>query len=302
MSHRSALHLLRRPFQGMFSKSVAQALYFFLGTPFISCLEFDMDTSIQSVKNPRIIAAAKLKQTSERKKSGLFLIEGTHAIQEVLATQWPIDSVFMTEPWHQQHCELATFLSKTATCFLVPNEVLCKVAHSETPDGVIAIGKEGALINKASPMQINLAIALEQVQDPGNLGASIRSSVASGADGVFLGEGCVDPTSPKVLRASVGQWFRQPPRRVSLPTWIKNCQLSGVKVYGAAAHGTCYWDLDFRGPTIFVLGNEGAGLSQETLGMVDGVVAVPMQPGVESLNVAMTATLLLYEARRQRSQ
>ena len=261
-----------------------------------------MDTSIQSVKNPRIIAAAKLKQSNERKKSGLFLIEGTHAIQEALATHWPIDSVFITEVWYQQHRDLFSVLSKTANCFLVPNEVLSKVAHSETPDGVIAIGKDGGLIEKATSKQLNLAIGLEQVQDPGNLGASIRSSVASGADGVFLGEGCVDPTSPKVLRASVGQWFRQPPRRVSLPTWLKNCQSSGAKVYGAAASGVCYWDLDFRGPTIFVLGNEGAGLSQETLGMVDGVVAVPMQPGVESLNVAMTATLLLYEARRQRLQ
>jgi TrmH family RNA methyltransferase len=260
-----------------------------------------MDTSIQSVKNPRIIAAAKLKQTSERRKSGLFLIEGTHAIQEVLATKWPIDSVFMTEVWHQQHRELFPVLSKFANCFLVPDEVLRKIAHSETPDGVIAIGKDGALIDKASLKQIDLAIGLEQVQDPGNLGAVIRSSVASGANGVFLGEGCVDPTSPKVLRASVGQWFRQPPRRVALPTWVENCKSAGVKVYGAAAHGTCYWDLDFRGPTIFVLGNEGAGLSQEILEMVDGVVAVPMQPGVESLNVAMTATLLLYEARRQRS-
>lgn len=260
-----------------------------------------MDTSIQSVKNPRIVAAAKLKQTSERKKSGLFLIEGTHAIQESLATRWPLDSVLMTEIWLQQHADLYQHLSKHTQCFLVPDEVLRKVAHSETPDGVIAVGKDRASVHQTATNQISLAIALEQVQDPGNLGAAIRSSVASGSDGLFLGDGCVDPTSPKVLRSSVGQWFRQPPRRVSLPVWIKNCQAAGVKVYGAAANGTRYWDLDFRGPTIFVLGNEGSGLSQELLGMVDGVVAVPMQPGVESLNVAMTATLLLYEARRQRS-
>lgn len=260
-----------------------------------------MDTSIQSVKNPRIVAAAKLKQTSERRKSGLFLIEGTHAIQEVLATLWPIDSVLMTETWYRQHANLYHGLSKQAQCFLVPDEVLRKVAHSETPDGVIALGKDGGLVHRASTNKISLAIGLEHVQDPGNLGAAIRSSVASGSDGVFLGEGCVDPTSPKVLRSSVGQWFRQPPRRVVLPAWIQNCQSAGIKVYGAAAHGNCYWDLDFRGPTIFLLGNEGSGLSPETLGIVDGVVAVPMQPGVESLNVAMTATLLLYEARRQRT-
>ncbi|MFN7290726.1 MAG: TrmH family RNA methyltransferase [Pirellula sp.] len=261
-----------------------------------------MDTSIQSVKNPRIIAAAKLKQTSERKKTGLFLIEGTHAIQEICATQWPIDSVFITETWCQNHRDLSDVLSKLANCFLVPDDVLRKVAHSETPDGVIAIGKYGALGDPISPKQLSLAIALEQVQDPGNLGAVIRSSVASGSDGVFLGEGCVDPTSPKVLRASVGQWFRQPPSRVSLPTWIEHCRRSGAKVYGAAANGTCYWNLDFRGPTVFVLGNEGAGLSRDILGMVDEIVAVPMETGVESLNVAMTATLLLYEARRQRSR
>lgn len=261
-----------------------------------------MDTSIQSVKNPRIVAAAKLKQTSERKKTGLFLIEGTHAIQEICATQWPIDSVFVTETWCQTHRELANMLSKLTDCFLVPHDVLQKVAHSETPDGVIAIGKYGTLSDAIAPKQLSLAIALEQVQDPGNLGAMIRSSVASGSDGVFLGEGCVDPTSPKVLRASVGQWFRQPPRRVSLPAWIEHCRESGARIYGAAAHGASYWNLDFRGPTVFVLGNEGAGLSRDMLGMVDEIVAVPMAQGVESLNVAMTATLLLYEARRQRSR
>lgn len=260
-----------------------------------------MDTSIQSVKNPRIIAAAKLKQTSERKKTGLFLIEGTHAIQEICATRWPIDSVFVTEAWCLTHPDLAKVLSKLADCFLVPDDVLRRVAHSETPDGVIAIGRYGTLNAPNAPTQLSLAIALEQVQDPGNLGAVIRSAVASGADGVFLGEGCVDPTSPKVLRASVGQWFRQPPYRVSLPAWIEQCRGSGMKIYGAAAHGASYWNLDFRGPTVFVLGNEGAGLSRDMLGMVDEIVAVPMAEGVESLNVAMTATLLLYEARRQRS-
>jgi len=260
-----------------------------------------MDTSIQSAKNPRVVAASKLKQTSERRKSGLFLIEGTHAIQEVCATHWPIECVFMTDTWRENHLDLHRALSRSAECVLVSDEVLRKVAHSETPDGVIAIGKDATMTKPPPDLPISLGIGLEQVQDPGNLGAIIRSAAASGADGVFLGEGCVDPTSPKVLRASVGQWFRKPPRRVSLNAWIQNCQGSGLKVYGAAANGTSYWDIDFRGPTIFVLGNEGSGLSDHTQKLVDGIVAVPMQTGVESLNVAMTATLLLYEARRQRT-
>ncbi|XZE18747.1 TrmH family RNA methyltransferase [Pirellulaceae bacterium SH449] len=260
-----------------------------------------MDASINSVKNPRIIAAAKLKQTSERRKSGLFLIEGTHAIQEVCATRWPIDSVFMTPSWCDLHPSLMRDLAAMGECIVVSEEVLGRIAHSETPDGVIAIGKGGALIDAPSMNSVTLAVGLDQVRDPGNLGAVIRSSVASGSEGVFLGEGCVDPTSPKVLRSSVGQWFRQPPCRVALLDWIKSCQASGTKVYGAAANGTSFWDFDFTGPTIFVLGNEGAGLSQEVLNTVDALVAVPMQPGVESLNVAMTATLLLYEAKRQRT-
>jgi TrmH family RNA methyltransferase len=261
-----------------------------------------MDASINSVRNPRVVAAAKLKQTSERRKSGLFLIEGTHAIQEVCATRWPIESVFMTQAWCALHQSLLRDLSSMGECIVVSEEVLGRISHSETPDGVVAIGKGGALVDMPSMKAVTLAIGLDQVQDPGNLGAVIRSSMASGSQGVFLGEGCVDPTSPKVLRSSVGQWFRQPPCRVSLVDWIRGCQAAGATVYGAAAQGVSYWDLHFTGPTVFVLGNEGAGLSQEVMESVDALVSVPMQTGVESLNVAMTATLLLYEARRQRTK
>ena len=259
-----------------------------------------MDTSIQSIKNPRVMAAARLKQTSERRKTGLFLIEGTHAIQEACATHWPIDSVFMTMEWLSRHRDLHAVLATRSECIVVSEDVLRRVAHSESPDGVVAIGQDATSTEGNINAALSLAVGLEQVQDPGNLGAIIRSAVAAGADGVFLGEGCVDATSPKVLRSSVGQWFRKPPRRVCLPDWIRSCQNSGIQVLGAAAHGTSFWELDLRRPTVFILGNEGAGLTKETLSRMDDIVAVPMHTGVESLNVAMTATLLLYEAIRHR--
>lgn len=267
---------------------------------------------IQSIQNPWVAHTRKLQSRHNREQLKLFLVEGTHLVQEALATRWPLETVCFTTKWRDSHPEELRVLRNGSSSKNIPlrlvevaDAVMDRIATTTTPDGVIAIAHIRSA-PKAEPSSFlarsGFAIALERLQSPDNLGAIVRSSIASGCSGVWLGENSVDVTHPKSLRASAGQWFRQPPQQVNLDEWLSACQNNHVNVLAAAANGRSFWELDLTGPTVFVLGNEGSGLSDETMNRCDGIISIPMTTGVESLNVAMTATLLMYEAKRQRDR
>ena len=141
---------------------------------------------------------------------------------------------------------------------------------------------------------------IERLQDPGNLGTIIRTSVAAGVDGLWLSPDSVDLDHPKVMRASAGEWFRLPTAVAHLPPLIEHYQQVQIVATLPQAEIT-YWELDWTQPTLILLGNEGAGLSEELVALADRQVKIPLGAGVESLNVAIAAALMLFEAQRQRS-
>jgi TrmH family RNA methyltransferase len=142
------------------------------------------------------------------------------------------------------------------------------------------------------------------MQDPGNLGTIIRTCAAAGAERLWLSTDSVDLDNPKVLRSSAGQWFRLPMQvSPSLPDLVAQCQTQGIQVVATVPSATLsYWDVDLRCPTLLLLGNEAAGLTDELIQKADQQVTIPLSPGVESLNVAIAAALILYEAKRQKMQ
>ena len=219
-------------------------------------------------------------------------------MHEAISTQWPIDSVCFTEKWIEKNESLLKNLDSKIRLQLVTDKVLEHIATTEQPDGVIAIAK--LRVGIPEKQKITLALGLETLQEPGNLGALIRTSAAIQSDGIWMSSDCVNPVHPKVLRASAGQWFRQPPIVTNLRQWIEKCRSQSVQILAAASGGRCYWEFDLRKPTIFLLGNEGAGLTKSLQQLSDDVISVPMASGVESLNVGTTGALLLYEAARQR--
>lgn len=150
---------------------------------------------------------------------------------------------------------------------------------------------------------MQLGVALETLQDPGNLGTVIRTAAAVGADRLWLSDDSVDLDNPKVLRASAGQWFRLPMTvSGSLPTDLKALQAQGMQIVATLPTAQLtYWQVDFTQPTIVLLGNEGAGLSAALVEIADVAVKIPLAAGVESLNVGIAAALILYEARRQQA-
>ncbi len=257
---------------------------------------------LTSTQNPLIKQIKKLQSPKERRETQLFLLEGTHLIQEACAVNYPLITVCCTEQWQANHPELwSQILGTSDRVELVGEEVIRSIATTVNPDGIVATAPRMAL--KQPPIPANLTIVLSTIQDPGNLGTMMRTAAAAGVDGLWVSQDSVDLDNPKVLRASAGQWFRLA-MGVSdnLHELIASYQQQGVQVVSTTSHTkTSYWDADLRSPTLILLGNEGAGLSQDLAALADLQVKIPMSAGVESLNVATAAALMLYEVRRQRS-
>lgn len=255
---------------------------------------------ITSLQNPLVKQLRKLHRAKERREQGVFLIEGTHLLEAAIATAQPLQTVCVTEAWQTAYPHLWKTLEPAAQRVeVVSREVLVAIATTVEPDGVVATLPRRTGVPAGPPQ---LGLMLETIQDPGNLGTMIRTAAAAGADHLWLSADSVDLDHPKVLRASAGQWFRMP-MTVSddLSQEICTCQQASVQVIATLPTAQCsFWEIDWHQPSLIVLGNEGAGLSQALAEMADVQVRIPLQAEVESLNVAIAAALLLYEAQRQR--
>ncbi|MDX2255126.1 MAG: RNA methyltransferase [Pseudanabaenaceae cyanobacterium bins.39] len=242
--------------------------------------------------------------TKERREQGLFLVEGSHAIMEAIATAYPLSILCCTEKWIENHADLYREVQDLQDqgidrLEIVSEEVIKAIATTQNPDGAIA----AALMPSREVANIQqMGLVLETIQDPGNVGAIIRSAVAADIDGLLVSSDSVDLTNPKIIRATAGQWFRCAMQTSEdLAADIRQLQAKGIKAIATLANAEItYWDYDFTQPTVILLGNEGNGLSEELIALADTAVSIPQSAHVESLNVAICASLLLYEAKRQR--
>ncbi len=257
---------------------------------------------LTSLQNPLIKQLRKLDSAKERKASGLFLVEGTHAIEAAHLHNWVFEVICATENWCETHLELHNELSSKHRFELVNPAILEALADTVAPSGIVGAVRHQEHDWKLMLQTPSLLVLGETLQDPGNLGTIIRTSAAVGADGLLLSADSVDPESPKVLRASAGLWFHLPPVRCpNLGEVVETLVAQGVQVLATAADAPhSLWDLDLRKPTAFVLGSEGQGLSQALRSRIPHQVCIPQAHGVESLNVAVSCAVLLYEAVRQR--
>ncbi len=256
---------------------------------------------LTSRQNPWVKQVRRLHQAKGREEQGLLLLEGSHLLAEALAAGYPIEQVCWTPDWQARSPELAAQLQDWAgRVELVSPEVMAVLATTQSPDGVVALAPRGGGLEPQLP--VSLGLALDRIQDPGNLGTMLRTAVATGVEGLWVGEGGVALDHPKVLRASAGQWFRLPMAvPEDLGTVVGRAKAAGMQVVATRSEAKLsYWEVDWRLPTLVLLGNEGAGLSPALETMADVGVQIPLLGGVESLNVAIAAALILYEVRRQR--
>jgi TrmH family RNA methyltransferase len=201
---------------------------------------------------------------------------------------------------------LSSAADRGARIFDLAAGVMERVADTVTPQPVCAvvaavdISLEQLLGSR--PAADRLLLVCADVRDPGNLGSVLRISAASGVAGVVVCAGSVDPYNPKTVRASAGAVFRVPLVKAPDPaTTLRELRAGGVRLLGTAAvGGTDYLEADFDGDVALVLGNEASGLPAGLEAALDGAVTIPMAEGTESLNVAMTAAVLGFEAARRR--
>jgi RNA methyltransferase, TrmH family len=261
-----------------------------------STLDIAMLTSLQ---NPLVKQMRKLQHAKYRQQQGVFLLEGTHLLQEAVAVHWPLAVVCCTPAWPKQYPLLWEELQDQVRVELVSTEVLAAIATTHTPAGVVAIATSQATVQ---PQITTLGLALETIQDPGNLGTIIRTAAAAGAEGLLLSADTVDPEHPKVLRASAGAWFHIDIGICDdLRHTVVQYQQQGLQLLATRPDAEqTYWQSNLQPPTLVLIGNEGSGLSASLSEIANTHVKIPTDPAIESLNAGVAAALLLYEARRQR--
>ncbi|WP_282939907.1 RNA methyltransferase [Paenibacillus sp. RC67] len=265
-----------------------------------------LDSSITSVQNARVKAWAQLLDKKGRDKQGQFIIEGVHLVQEALESGATIDTLVVADD--RQH-ELPAGMLKQAIdagieCVAVSEQVLAKCTDTLTPQAAFAVlpklgWAQESLMDPAAP---GLVVVVDGIQDPGNLGTIIRSADAVGATGVLLGRGTVDLYNPKTVRSTMGSLFHLPiVQGGDLRDALPQASSQGVAIVTTSLQGkrSCY-EYDFRQPVWFVVGNEGQGVSAEVSALATEHILIPMQGRAESLNAAMAATVVLFEAMRQR--
>jgi len=238
------------------------------------------------------------------------LLDGEHLVQEALLNDIPIEIAAFSDKQLAAADSRMAALAKTikkrgARVVTVSEQVLAAISPVQQPSGVVAIGRARPADVRVVMSTVNvhpLVLVLAGIQDPGNVGAITRAAAAFGASGIVAIEGTANPFSWKALRGGMGGTFRLPiASRGALSDVIVTGADEGIRLVAAVPRGGTPLPLiDLRGPTAIVLGGEGAGLSNATMAAAQEFVTIPMHAPVESLNVAVAAALILYEALRQR--
>lgn len=234
---------------------------------------------------------------------GYCAIEGLRILEEAIRSGLRFRAVFFSESALARAQRLLPQIGAQVETLLLPDKLFSSVVPSETPQGVAGLvrWKEFSLEDVLAKAQAGPILAIAGVQDPGNLGTILRSAEAFSAVGVVLGEGTVSPSNPKVVRASAGSVFRLPVVRTSLPDALGRMQKSGLQLVATASHkGTLLDQAKFSEPLAIFIGSEGAGLPRDLIQAMDEVVAIPQAPQVDSLNVGVAASIVLYEVARRR--
>lgn len=263
---------------------------------------------IISRSNPRIKEIRLLHQARHRHARGEYFIEGVRLVEEALQHRLPVLKVVYS-PRLEETPRGARLLARArqelpaAEWLHASDEVLQAVADAETHQGVLLVLRQPQAGGEEIFGRGGIILLLQGLQDPGNLGMIFRVAEAGGAAGLILSAGSVDPFSPKVLRSSMGSLFRVPFQTgQAMKEKLMLLRRRGYRTWAAAVRGgDPFWQVDFSRPSAVLFGQEGSGLPPELIEAAGGLCTIPMRPGVESLNTAMAAGLVVYEAFRQKA-
>jgi TrmH family RNA methyltransferase len=239
----------------------------------------------------------------ELTSDGYCAIEGFRILEEAIRSGLRFRAVFFSESAAAKADRLLSQIGDQVETLLLPDKLFASTVPSDAPQGAAALArwKEFSLEDVLPKSKAGPLLAIAGVQDPGNLGTILRSAEAFGAGGVLLGEGTVSPFNPKAVRASAGSVFRLPVARAKLSGALGLMKEQSLRLVATASHkGTPLAQANLSGPLAIFVGSEGAGLSRDLIKEMDEIVAIPQAPQVESLNVGVATSIVLYEVMRQR--
>jgi len=256
--------------------------------------------NIISRDNPTYKQLKKLAESArERRKAGRTLLDGVHLIEAYAAAGGKPELLVVSESGvaHEECVRLLERIAAPQTIML-SDALFAEVSPVETPVGILALVETPHF---APPQTPDFCVLLEDIQDPGNLGSILRSAAAAGAQAAWLTAGCADAWSPKVLRAGMGAHFALAIEERVNPL-EKLAAFGGVSIATSLEADKSLYDLDLTGgPVLFLVGNEGAGLSPELQRMAAVRITIPMPGSVESLNAAAASAICFFERVRQLS-
>ena len=271
---------------------------------------------IEGRHNPLVKQLRLAFSRAELTESGDCAIEGLRILEEAIRSGLRFSAVFFRESAQDRAERLLPQIGAQVETLLLPDKLFDSLVPSESPQGVAALVrlKEFSLddVMERERLQVGPIVVLAGLQDPGNLGTILRSSEAFGSAGVILGEGTVSPFNSKVVRASAGSVFRLPivhgqvrghgkSGTLKLEEVSDKLRAGGVRLIATSSHkGTPLDQADLKSAAAIFFGNEGTGLPREVLAKMDEVIVIPHTAQVESLNAGVAASIVLYEAARQR--
>lgn len=266
-------------------------------------------SSLQNAKIKRLVALQQ--KSAERRKAGVFVVEGQRELMHCLAAGHAVEAVFFCpeilfagdrEDLHRSNADVdAEGLLKAApVAYEVTRGVYDKVAYRGGTEGIVAVVRPRSLSLRDLPND-GLYVVLESVEKPGNLGAILRSADAAGATGVIVCDPRTDLYNPNLIRSSIGAIFTVPTVACSSEECISWLKANGVAILTAQLQDSeLYYDTDMCRPTAIVMGTEATGLTPQWRAAADAHIRIPMLGNLDSLNVSVSAAILLFEAVRQR--
>ncbi len=255
---------------------------------------------ITSSSNDRVKYVRKLQsQSSTRHRDRRFVLEGVRLVEEVVRASLVPTLVFYTETLANEprgKALLVTLQALDAPCYAVSESVMDDCSDTVTPQGILVVLPIPRL---SAPDPLTLAVIVDRLRDPGNLGTLLRTALAAGVEQVLLAPGTVDFTNPKVVRSAMGAHLRLP---MGDADWDIIAQAVAECDVWLAAGGARrrYTEVDWTRPAALIIGSEAHGAGEKARELADGRVSIPIRPAVESLNAAMAAAIILFEAVRQR--
>jgi TrmH family RNA methyltransferase len=232
-----------------------------------------------------------LRRRIRNRRDGEVVVDGRRLVADLVRWQVPILELYLTAEAAAAP-DAARWIAAAAAAWELEAPVRAELAPTRSPQGVLAVAEEPRW--PRWPARAGVALWLEQVQDPGNLGAIVRAAAGLGAAAVLLSPGCADPFAPAAVRGSAGAVFRLPlERAVSAAAAAQRVREAGGEIWATGAGGRPLSGWRPAEPCLLLLGAEGAGLSADASDLADGELTIPLERGVESLNVAVAAGILL---------